>query len=149
MNLLVPQKLSNTHLLFLQNILISRFLNDSQMNAKPRHHLSFLHSPLSLISVDHKFDLSRHIIHLSVIQAFYDFSPLQSIARNNFLYSVQFFFSFPFLLTSLHIGIMTPWIQETSSFWLESPLFSWKINLFLIMQEQYAILGKAVGWKLE
>lgn len=105
MNLPVPQKLSHTHLLFLQNPFISRFLNDSQMNVKPRHHLSFPHSPLSLIPVEPKFDLSHHIIHLSVIQAFYDSSLLQSTARNNFLYSAGFFF--PFLLTFLHIGIMT------------------------------------------
>lgn len=114
MNLPDPQKLSHTHLLFLQNPFISRFLNDSQMNVKPRHHLSFPHSPLSLIPVEPKFDLSHHIIHLSVIQAFYDSSLLQSTARNNFLYSAVFFF--PFLLTFLHIGIMTPCIQKTSSF---------------------------------
>lgn len=45
-----------------------------------------------LISVVPKFDLSYHIIHLPVIQTFYDFFSSQSIARNNFFYTVFFFF---------------------------------------------------------
>lgn len=57
------------------------------------HSLYFLF--LLLISIEPKLYLSHHIIHLSVVQAFYDFFSFQSIARNNFFYSV--FFSTTFI----------------------------------------------------
>lgn len=55
-----------------------------------------------LISVVPKFDLSYHIIHLPVIQTFYDFFSSQSIARNNFFYTVFFFFFSIFTSIPLH-----------------------------------------------
>lgn len=94
MNLSVPKNLNNTAFFIFKEVFVSRFLNNFQMNVKSRH-LSF---PILflLISVVQKFDLSHYIIHLPVIQAFYDFFSSQSIDRNNFLYTVGFFFSFHF-----------------------------------------------------
>lgn len=82
-----------------------------------------LYPTLILISVVPKFDLSHRIIHLPVIQAFYDYYLLQSIARDSFFYSILFFsiFFLTNILPYRHNDTLHP---ENLSFFILTFLYS-------------------------
>lgn len=76
------------------------------MNVKLRLHFSYpMYSSLPF-NLSGTFDLSHHMIHLPVLQAYFFFP---SISRNNFYYSVFFFlFIFTKILSYRHDDALHP-----------------------------------------